>query len=169
MARCYVPPVGGPPCPFWHLRVFFGANAGQTLVMLVIFEALGGGDFSTGPFRGELSFFRLMPKVSLRIFFCTIWATSCSMDRRRTFFSCRGVLVPVYCMLGSVHMRLLMPCSCHCPQSLNGRYPQSSGSPVKLWTISGSPGTHGAVSGWGLPTRSLSPVTAADGTLRGHK
>ena len=40
---------------------------------------------------------------------------------------------------------LLMPtlCSCHCPQSLVGWYPQYSGSSVMLWATSGSPGTHG--------------------------
>ena len=40
---------------------------------------------------------------------------------------------------------LLMPtqCSCHCPKSLVGRYPRSSGSSVMLWATSGSPGTQG--------------------------
>ena len=28
---------------------------------------------------------------------------------------------------------MLALCSCHCPQSLVGRYPRSSGSSVKLW------------------------------------
>ena len=30
----------------------------------------------------------------------------------------------------------------HCPQSLVGRYPRSSGSSVTLWATSGSPWTH---------------------------
>ena len=38
---------------------------------------------------------------------------------------------------------MLTLCSCHCPQSLVGRYPRSSGSSVMLWATSGSPGTHG--------------------------
>ena len=38
---------------------------------------------------------------------------------------------------------MLMLCSCHCPQSLIGRYPPSSGSSVMLWAPPGSPGTHG--------------------------
>ena len=38
---------------------------------------------------------------------------------------------------------MLKLCSCHCPQSLVGRYPRSSGSSVMLWATSGSPGTHG--------------------------
>ena len=38
---------------------------------------------------------------------------------------------------------MLTLCSCHCPQSLVDRYPRSSGSSVKLWATSGSPGTHG--------------------------
>ena len=38
---------------------------------------------------------------------------------------------------------MLTLCSCHCPQSLVGRYPRSSGSSVMLWAASGSPGTHG--------------------------
>ena len=33
--------------------------------------------------------------------------------------------------------------SCHCPQSLVGRYPRSSWSSIMLWATSGSPGTHG--------------------------
>ena len=39
---------------------------------------------------------------------------------------------------------LLMPtlCSCHCPQSLVGRYPRSSGPSVMLWATSGFPGTN---------------------------
>ena len=44
---------------------------------------------------------------------------------------------------------LLMPLlySCHCPQSLAGRYPRSSRSSVMLWATSGSPGTHGIEEG----------------------
>ena len=38
---------------------------------------------------------------------------------------------------------MLTLCSCHCPQSLVGRYPRSSGSSIMLWATSGSPGTHG--------------------------
>ena len=38
---------------------------------------------------------------------------------------------------------MLTLCICHCPQSLVGRYPRSSGSSVMLWATSGSPGTHG--------------------------
>ena len=38
---------------------------------------------------------------------------------------------------------MLTLCSCHCPQSLVGRYPRSFGSSVMLWGTSGSPGTHG--------------------------
>ena len=38
---------------------------------------------------------------------------------------------------------MLTLCSCHCPQSLVGRYPWSSGSSVMLWATSGSPGTDG--------------------------
>ena len=38
---------------------------------------------------------------------------------------------------------MLTLCSRHCPQSLVGRYPRSSGSSVMLWATSGSPGTHG--------------------------
>ena len=38
---------------------------------------------------------------------------------------------------------MLTLCSCHCPQSLVGRYPRSSGSSVMLWATSGNPGTHG--------------------------
>ena len=38
---------------------------------------------------------------------------------------------------------MLTLCSCHCPQSLVGRYPRSSGSSVMLWATSTSPGTHG--------------------------
>ena len=38
---------------------------------------------------------------------------------------------------------MLTLCSCHCPQSLVGRYPRSSGSSVMLWATSSSPGTHG--------------------------
>ena len=30
---------------------------------------------------------------------------------------------------------MLKLCGCHCPQSLVGRYPQSSGSSVMLWAI----------------------------------
>ena len=33
--------------------------------------------------------------------------------------------------------------SCHCPKSLAGRYPRSSGSSVMLWATSGSLGTRG--------------------------
>ena len=42
---------------------------------------------------------------------------------------------------------MVKPCSCHCPQSLVGRYPRSSGSSVMLWATSGSPGTHGIEQG----------------------
>ena len=42
---------------------------------------------------------------------------------------------------------MLMLCSSHCPQSLVGRYPRSSGSSVTLWATSGSPGTHGIEQG----------------------
>ena len=42
---------------------------------------------------------------------------------------------------------MLKHCSCHCPQSLVGRYPRSSGSSVMLWATSGSPGTHGIEQG----------------------
>ena len=38
---------------------------------------------------------------------------------------------------------MLKLCSCHCPQSLVGRYPRSSRSSVTLWATSGGPGTHG--------------------------
>ena len=38
---------------------------------------------------------------------------------------------------------MLTLCSRHCPPSLVGRYPWSSGSSVMLWATSGSPGTHG--------------------------
>ena len=38
---------------------------------------------------------------------------------------------------------MLTLCSCHCPQSLVGRFPRSSRSSVMLWATSGSPGTHG--------------------------
>ena len=38
---------------------------------------------------------------------------------------------------------MLTLCSCHCPQSLVGRYPRSSGSSIMLWATSGSPRTHG--------------------------
>ena len=38
---------------------------------------------------------------------------------------------------------MLTLCRCHCPHSLVGRYPRSSGSSVMLWATSGSPGTHG--------------------------
>ena len=38
---------------------------------------------------------------------------------------------------------MLTLCSCHCPQSLVGRYPWSFGSSVMLWATSSSPGTHG--------------------------
>ena len=37
---------------------------------------------------------------------------------------------------------MLMLCSCHCPQSLAGRYPRSCGSSVMLWATSRSRGTH---------------------------
>ena len=37
---------------------------------------------------------------------------------------------------------MLKLCSCHCPQTLVGRYSRSSGSSVMLWATSGSPGTH---------------------------
>ena len=33
---------------------------------------------------------------------------------------------------------MLTLCSCHCPQSLVGRYPRSSGSSVMLWATSGT-------------------------------
>ena len=33
---------------------------------------------------------------------------------------------------------MLMLCSCHCPQSVVGRYPRSSGSSVMLWATSGT-------------------------------
>ena len=42
---------------------------------------------------------------------------------------------------------MLTLCSCHCPQSLVGRYPRSSESSVMLWATSGSPGTHGIEQG----------------------
>ena len=42
---------------------------------------------------------------------------------------------------------MLKLCSCHCPQSLVGRYPRSSGSSVILWATLGSPGTHGIEQG----------------------
>ena len=42
---------------------------------------------------------------------------------------------------------MLTHCSCHCPQSVVGRYPRSSGSSVMLWATSGSPGTHGIEQG----------------------
>ena len=42
---------------------------------------------------------------------------------------------------------MLKLCSCHCPQSLVGRYPRSSGSSVMLWATSGMPGTHGIEQG----------------------
>ena len=38
---------------------------------------------------------------------------------------------------------MLKLCSCHCPQSLVGRYPRAFGSSGMLWATSGSPGTHG--------------------------
>ena len=38
---------------------------------------------------------------------------------------------------------MLKLCSCHCPQSLVGRYPWPSRSSVMLWATSRSPGTHG--------------------------
>ena len=38
---------------------------------------------------------------------------------------------------------MLTLCSCHCPQSLVGRYPRPSGSSVMLWATPGSPGTQG--------------------------
>ena len=42
---------------------------------------------------------------------------------------------------------MLKLCSCHCPQSLVGRYPRSFGSSVMPWATSGSPGTHGIEQG----------------------
>ena len=42
---------------------------------------------------------------------------------------------------------MLTLCSCHCPQSLVGRYPRSSGSSIMLWATSGSPRTHGTERG----------------------
>ena len=36
--------------------------------------------------------------------FCAIRAISCSLVRQLTFFLCREVLVPMYCMSGSVFM-----------------------------------------------------------------
>ena len=38
---------------------------------------------------------------------------------------------------------MVMLCSCHCPRSLVGRYPRSSGSSVMLWATSGTPETYG--------------------------
>ena len=42
---------------------------------------------------------------------------------------------------------MLKLCGCHCPKSLVGRYPRSSGSSVMLWATSGSPETHGIEQG----------------------
>ena len=42
---------------------------------------------------------------------------------------------------------MLKLCSCHCPQSLVGRYTRSLGSSVMLWATSCSPGTHGIEQG----------------------
>ena len=42
---------------------------------------------------------------------------------------------------------MLQLCSCHCPQSLVGRYPRSFRSSVMPWATSGSPGTHGIEQG----------------------
>ena len=83
--------------------------------------------------------------------------------------SLSGFSLPVYvfvrtCLYAFMYM-LRMLRSCHSPQSLEGRYPQSSGPSVKLWTISGSPGTHCTASGWRPPTRSQWPVALIDGIL----
>ena len=42
---------------------------------------------------------------------------------------------------------MLTLCSCHCPESLVGRYPRSFWSSVMLWATSGSPGSHGIEQG----------------------
>ena len=41
--------------------------------------------------------------------FCATRAISCSLRRQLTFFFCREVLVPVYCMSGSVFMLVRVP------------------------------------------------------------
>ena len=42
---------------------------------------------------------------------------------------------------------MLTLCSCHCPQTLVGRYPRSSGPSVMLCAAPSSPGTHGIEQG----------------------
>ena len=73
------------------------------------------------------------------------------------------------CMYVCVHVDVVihvcMYVCCHCPQSLDSRYRRSSGSSIKLWTISGSPGTHGTAKGWEPPTQLQWPVTPVDGMI----
>ena len=75
-----------------------------------------------GVFRpGRNSFFRLVPKPPPPEIFCAIQAVSCALGRQLTFFFCREVLVPVYCMSGSVVMLVRIPKNCSCVSSVSGR------------------------------------------------
>ena len=46
--------------------------------------------------------------------FCTIWAISCALGRQLKFFFCQEVMVPVYCMSGSVFLLVPIPKKCSC-------------------------------------------------------
>ena len=60
----------------------------------------GGGDFGGG---GD-SVLQICAE-----FFCAIRATSCSLGRQLSLLFCREVLVPVYCMSGSVFVPVRIP------------------------------------------------------------
>ena len=102
----------------------------------------GGGGMRTK--RGPLLLRRMRAALYLRCCFapigdalafclllCCCVAEPCPLTPGKQRIQCQSPLL------------VLTLCSCHCPESLVGRYPRFSGSSVMLWATSGRPGTHG--------------------------
>ena len=65
--------------------------------------------FGRGKFRGRNFVSQIGAKPPPPKFFCAIRAISCSLGRLLTFFFCREVPGPMYCMSGSVFMLVRIP------------------------------------------------------------